>query len=117
MPQYEFRASDGVTVFRFYKMSDRIPASIRLAGKRYHRQISIGSTRAIVKAGGEVKYAGVPYSRSLPKTKERGEVVNRFGQQVRKLRNGHYATMAGHRIVDSTAARQAHLGETGLVDD
>ena len=117
MPQYEFRAKDGATVYRFFKLSDKVPSTITLDRKRYARQISISSINGVVKSGGAVKYPGIPISRSLPKTKEQGEVVNRHGHTVRKLKNGHYATMDGRRIVDSTEARKVHLAETGLVDD
>lgn len=117
MPQYEFRAKDGATVYRFFKLSDKLPMSIVLAGKRYARQISISSINGMVKPDGAVKYDGLPISRSMPKTAEKGEVVNRHGHTVRRLKNGHYATMDGRRIVDSTAARKAHLAETGLIDD
>ena len=77
---------------------------IRLAGAKVSRGAAIdhGSHR-------------LPTSMTMPRTNEQGEVVNRFGQQVRKLKNGHYADMQGRRIVDSHAAREAHAKETGMV--
>lgn len=71
-----------------------------------------------VSRGSEVSHAAqdIPQaSRSLPRTHEQGEIVSRFGQSVRKLANGAYATLDGRRIVDSDKARDAHCKETGFV--
>lgn len=73
---------------------------------------------AVVKVDASVNHADqdIPQaSRSLAKTAEQGTVVNRFGRSVRELSNGHYATLDGRRIVDSPAARDAHMKETGAV--
>lgn len=56
----------------------------------------------------------LPVSYALPKTMEAGEVVNRWGHPVRKLKNGAYADMNGRRIVDSADAASRHAAETGF---
>lgn len=81
----------------------------------WYRVIRLGGAR--VDPGGSIDWGSqkLPVSMTMPLTTEKGEVVTRFGQQVRKLKNGHYATMNGRRIVDSAAARDAHAAETGMI--
>lgn len=55
----------------------------------------------------------LPVSYALPRTREKGEVVNRWGHQVRKLKNGAYADMNGRRIVANREDAARHSAETG----
>lgn len=72
---------------------------------------------ARVDPGGAIDWGSgkLPVSMTMPLTTEKGRVVTRFGQQVRELKNGAYATMEGRRIVDSSRSRDAHARETGMI--
>lgn len=66
--------------------------------------------------GGAVTHKGpLPYSRTLPPTEEKGEIVNRSGHTVRRLKCGAYATMEGRRIIDSKEAGDRHASDAGFV--
>ena len=66
--------------------------------------------------GGAVTHKGsLPYSRTLPPTEEKGEIVNRSGHSVRRLKCGAYATMEGRRIIDSKEAGDRHASDAGFV--
>lgn len=56
----------------------------------------------------------LPVSLTLPRASG-GRIVNRFGQTVREIKPGLYATMEGKRIVDSSSAADRHAADCGYV--
>jgi len=71
---------------------------------------------AVTKGDGGVRFAGqsLPVSMSAPRTSEQGEVVNRWGHKVRKLKNGSYATLSGDRICATKEDKKRHGAELGI---
>ena len=129
MAEYLYRNSNGDERTIHARMTSPPPETVAFDPDTGHWQASDGNvpgtfrrvyTCASVRAsrGSEVNYGdqAIPQaSRSLTPTTEDGTVVNRFGRNVRQLSNGHYATLDGRRIVDSPAARDAHMKETGAI--
>lgn len=88
MPTHLFRAKDGSEVERYYRLSEDLPARIRVNGKTFTRQIGTGST-IVVEGDHEtiVFQATEEQAAFAPRRDDMGHTLLRGKKEIRKFQD------------------------------
>lgn len=133
MPLYDFANNRGTVREIRASIHETLPEAIVFLGKGqawrpataddptarvFRREYATPLTSRVL-PGHDVRYAHekLPVSMSLPRTREKGRVVSRYGHKVRQLSSGAFATLDGRRIVSDRRSAEAHARDTGYTRD